>query len=73
MSIDNKQRRPRPVSRGVYPAGIAMVVGIVVGQLLEIAPPPPRLEFGLHLPHLTVPSWQDVVHGTTYAVLPKSR
>jgi hypothetical protein len=50
---------------------IAVVVGIVVGQFLGIAPPLPQLEFGLHLPHLTVPSWQDIVHGTTYAVLPQ--
>jgi sulfate permease, SulP family len=50
---------------------IAVVVGIVVGQLLGIAPPLPRLDFGLHLPHLTVPSWQDILHGTTYAVLPQ--
>src|SRR6266446_1321059 len=50
---------------------IAVVGGIVVGQLLGIAPPLPQLEFGLHLPHLTVPSWQDIVHGTTYAVLPQ--
>jgi sulfate permease, SulP family len=50
---------------------IAVVVGIVVGQLLGIAPPLPRLDFGLHLPHLTVPSWQEIVHGTTNAVLPQ--
>src|SRR5208282_569959 len=50
---------------------IAVVGGIVVGQLLGIAPPLPQLKFGLHLPHLTVPSWQDIVHGTTYAVLPQ--
>jgi sulfate permease, SulP family len=50
---------------------IAVVVGIVVGQLLGIAPPFPRLDFGLHLPHLTLPGWQDIVHGTIYAVLPQ--
>jgi len=50
---------------------IAVVVGIVVGQLLGIAPSLPRLDFGLHLPHLTVPSWQEIVHGTTNAVLPQ--
>jgi SulP family sulfate permease len=50
---------------------IAVVGGIVVGQLLGMAPPLPQLEFGLHLPHLTAPSWQDIVHGTTYAVLPQ--
>jgi SulP family sulfate permease len=50
---------------------IAVVVGIVVGQLLGIAPPLPRLDFGLHFPHLILPSWRDIVHGTTNAVLPQ--
>jgi SulP family sulfate permease len=50
---------------------IAVVVGILVGQLFGIAPPFPLLDFGLHLPHLTVPSWQEIVHGTTNAVLPQ--
>jgi hypothetical protein len=46
---------------------VAVIVGIGVGQILEIAPPFPVLDFGLHLPHLMVPGWQDIVHGTTYA------
>jgi predicted benzoate:H+ symporter BenE len=50
---------------------IAVIAGITVGQLLGIAPPFPHLDFGLHLPHLTVPSWEQIVHGTTYAVLPQ--
>jgi predicted benzoate:H+ symporter BenE len=50
---------------------IAVVLGIAVGQFLGITPPFPRLDFGLHLPHLTVPGWQDIVHGTIYAVLPQ--
>ena len=50
---------------------IAVVVGVVVGQLLDIAPAFPRPDFGLHLPHLNWPGWQDIVHGTTYAVLPQ--
>jgi sulfate permease, SulP family len=50
---------------------VAVVVGIGIGQVLGIAPPFPHLDFGLHLPHLTVPGWQDIVHGTTYAVLPQ--
>jgi SulP family sulfate permease len=50
---------------------IAVVVGIVVGQLLGIAPPFPRPDLGLHLPHLTLPGWHDIVHGTIYAVLPQ--
>lgn len=50
---------------------VAVLAGIGVGQLFGIAPPFPVLDFGLHLPHLTVPGWQDIVHGTTYAVLPQ--
>jgi predicted benzoate:H+ symporter BenE len=50
---------------------VAVFVGIGIGQMLGIAPPFPALDFGLHLPHLTVPGWQDIVHGTTYAVLPQ--
>src|SRR5438552_10145000 len=37
---------------------IAVVVGIIVGQLLGILPPLPPLDFELHLPHLILPSWQ---------------
>jgi predicted benzoate:H+ symporter BenE len=50
---------------------VAVLVGVGVGQVLGIAPPFPHLDFGLHLPHLTVPGWQDIVHGTIYAVLPQ--
>jgi MFS superfamily sulfate permease-like transporter len=50
---------------------MAVVVGIVVGQLLGIAPAFPRLDFGLHLPPLVVPSWAQIVHGTQNAVLPQ--
>ena len=50
---------------------VAVLVGIGVGQVLGIAPPFPHLDFGLHLPHLTVPGWQDIAHGTIYAVLPQ--
>ena len=50
---------------------VAVLVGIGIGQVLGIAPPFPTLDFGLHLPHLTVPGWQDIVHGTIYAVLPQ--
>ncbi len=50
---------------------IAVFVGVGVGQILGIAPPFPALDFGLHLPHLIIPSWSQVLHGTEYAVLPQ--
>jgi predicted benzoate:H+ symporter BenE len=50
---------------------VAVVVGVGLGQILGIAPPFPVLDFGLHLPHLIMPSWSQVVHGTEYAVLPQ--
>jgi predicted benzoate:H+ symporter BenE len=54
------------------PAALAAVlVGIGVGQMLGIAPPFPVLDFGLRLPHLVVPTWAQILHGTEYAVLPQ--
>jgi len=50
---------------------IAVLVGIGAGQLLGIASPFPQLDFGLHLPHLMLPSWQEIAHGTANAVLPQ--
>ena len=50
---------------------VAVLVGIGVGQVLGIAPPFPMLDFGLHLPHLVMPTWAQVLHGTEYAVLPQ--
>jgi SulP family sulfate permease len=50
---------------------IAIVAGIGVGQVLGMAPPFPRLDPGLHLPHLVIPNWAEVAHGTEYAVLPQ--
>jgi SulP family sulfate permease len=50
---------------------VAVVAGIVVGQGFGLAPPFPALEFGLHLPHLIIPSWTQVIHGTEFAVLPQ--
>ena len=50
---------------------IAVIVGVIAGQILGIAPPIPALDFGLHLPQLVVPSWAQIVHGTEYAVLPQ--
>jgi sulfate permease, SulP family len=49
----------------------AVVGGIIIGQLLEMAPPFPHLDFGLHLPQLIIPSWAQIVHGTKNAVLPQ--
>jgi sulfate permease, SulP family len=50
---------------------VAVLAGIAVGQALGIAPPLPTLDFGLHLPPLVVPTWEQIVHGTVYAVLPQ--
>jgi sulfate permease, SulP family len=50
---------------------VAVLAGIAVGQIFRIAPPLPALDFGLHLPHLVVPTWTQIVHGTVYAVLPQ--
>jgi hypothetical protein len=50
---------------------IAVFVGVGIGQILGIAPPFPALDFGLHLPHLIIPTWSQVLHGTEYAVLPQ--
>jgi SulP family sulfate permease len=50
---------------------IAVVVGTAIGQFFGLEPPFPRLNFGVHLPPLTLPDWKDIVHGTTYAVLPQ--
>jgi predicted benzoate:H+ symporter BenE len=50
---------------------VAVFVGIGVGQVLGVAPPFPMLDFGLHLPHVVIPTWAQVLHGTEYAVLPQ--
>jgi len=50
---------------------VAVLVGIGVGQILGMAPPFPVLDFRLHLPHLIVPTWAQILHGTEYAVLPQ--
>jgi len=57
--------------RRVPVALAAVIAGIVLGQLLGMAPRFPHLDFGLHLPQLTVPSWPQIVHGTKNAVLPQ--
>ena len=41
------------------------------GQILRLTPPFPALDFGLRLPHLIVPTWEQIVHGTAYAVMPQ--
>lgn len=50
---------------------VAVLIGIAVGQVLGIAPPFPVPDFGLHLPHIVVPTWAQIIHGTEYAVLPQ--
>ena len=50
---------------------LAVLVGIGVGQILGIAPPFPAANFGVHLPHLVIPTWAQILHGTEYAVLPQ--
>jgi hypothetical protein len=50
---------------------VAVLVGIGIGQVLGIAPPFPIPDFGLHLPHLVVPTWAQIIHGTEFAVLPQ--
>ena len=54
------------------PAALAaIVVGVMAGQVFGIAPPFPALHVGLHLPHLVIPTWAQVLHGAEYAVLPQ--
>ncbi len=50
---------------------VAVLAGIGVGQILGVAPPFPVLDFGLHLPHVVVPTWTQILHGTEFAVLPQ--
>lgn len=50
---------------------VAVLVGIGAGQVFGLAPPFPALDVGLHLPHLIVPTWEQIVHGTEFAVLPQ--
>src|SRR5271166_3163027 len=57
--------------RRIPVALVAVVVGIFIGQVLGIAPPLPVLDFGWHFPHLVIPSWAQIVHGTQNAVLPQ--
>ncbi len=54
------------------PAALAaVVVGVIAGQVFGESPPFPDLELGLHLPPIVIPSWEQILHGTQYAVLPQ--
>lgn len=50
---------------------IALLVGVAAGLLTGVSPPLPALTFGLHLPSLVIPSWEQTVHGIEFAVLPQ--
>ena len=50
---------------------IALLVGIIAGQMVGVSPPLPTLTFGLHLPSLIVPTWEQTFHGIEFAVLPQ--
>ncbi len=50
---------------------VALVVGVVVGQLTGLAPPIGNLVFGFHLPSLVVPSWEQLLNGARNAALPQ--
>lgn len=50
---------------------IALLIGVAAGQLIGVPPPFPALTFGLHLPSLIVPTWDQTMHGIEFAVLPQ--
>lgn len=58
-------------NRAVPAALPAVAFGVAAGQLTGGAPPLPELMLGLHLPHLVIPTWDEVVHGALWAVLPQ--
>ena len=45
--------------------------GVIIGQVTGITPALPRLDIGLHLPHLLLPARAQLLHGIEYAVLPQ--
>jgi predicted benzoate:H+ symporter BenE len=47
---------------------IAVVAGAIVGVWTGASPPPPPLDFGLHLPHLI---WPQTLNGVERAVVPQ--
>src|SRR3546814_10930215 len=50
---------------------VALLAGVALGQATGISPRFPALDFGIHLSALTIPTWEQIVHGTQYAVLPQ--
>jgi len=50
---------------------IALLAGVAAGQVTGAAPAVPSLTFGIHLPALIVPSWDETLHGIEFAVLPQ--
>lgn len=50
---------------------VAVIVGAIIGQIAGITPALPKLEVGLHLPHLILPTRSQLLHGIEYAVLPQ--
>jgi SulP family sulfate permease len=54
------------------PVALVAVVGSAAfGIATGLSPPFPHLEFGLHLPHIVLPTWKQVANGVEYAVLPQ--
>jgi len=55
-----------------FPVAVAAVVGgTAVGIVTGTSPPIPNLQFGFYLPHLIWPTWEQVLNGVEYAVLPQ--
>lgn len=50
---------------------VTVITGAIIGQVTGITPTLPRLDIGLHLPHLVLPTRSQLVHGIEYAVLPQ--
>lgn len=50
---------------------VALLVGVAGGQMAGVSPPIPAVTFGLHLPTLVVPTWEQTLHGIEFAVLPQ--
>jgi MFS superfamily sulfate permease-like transporter len=50
---------------------IAVIAGAAFGIFTGVSPSFPRLDFGIHLPHLIWPTWQQLTNGIEYAVLPQ--
>src|SRR3546814_5275689 len=42
---------------------VALLSGVALGQATGISPRFPALDFGIHLPALTIPTWEQIVHG----------